>query len=867
MGMRSRLLAPLRRLFGRRAALRELDDELQFHLEQETAAHVARGLLPEEARRIARRDLGGLSQTREAAGNVYRFRFESIWRDAKLAARSLRRTPAFTITALVTLVLAIGANSAVFSVYYGVLRRPLPYRSAEQLAVVIRDQQVTGAQRTMPASFNDEADISAWRAGFTSFESTALYATAVGALRTSEGADLVDGAIVSDSFFTVVGGDMAAGRPITGTDDRATAIVISERLARRLFGSAGAAVGQPIVIGTSSRVVTGVAATSFQIPTARTDYWNLPRSAHASGTMIGRLRPGREVADASAEAGRLAVSLRMLPDAPKGMSARVVGLRDRLTDSARSTVLLLCAAAALLLLAACANVANLALARQTDRSRQSALQFALGASRARLAGQQILETAMLAGTGTAVGLVVARIAVAVVGSSAGIPRADAIRLDWPVLIFSTLLLAVTTCLVGLLPAMRLRNLADVLKSSGPHATSNPLQRAVNNVLCVAQLAVSVILLVGATLLGRSLYQLLHTDLGIAPDHVITASMNVIVSGRPHDDESRRRFGRVVESVRSLPGVTDVGLGTAVPPVVSRLRLTLNRPGDEHLYQAFAVAATPEYFSALRTRVVAGRLFTAEDDLNHPPVMIMSVGTARRFFGDADPIGHTLNLPTIQDGGKGPNVAATLVGLVSEVKYSGIDAAANDEVYRPFAQMAWGAPFLVVRTTVNPESMIQSVRRTIARVDRDIVVSDVKTVDTIVDEATATPRFRTVLVAAISGLAITIAGIGLCGVSVHAVTRRTREIGIRMALGAGRSNILTMVLRHGIGLGLTGAAIGVGAAYAGARLITGLLYGITMLDPLSYVSACTVVLAISAIATYVPARRAARVDPLVVLRTE
>jgi predicted permease len=863
--LRERLLGLLRH----RSVDRELDEELRFHVEQEIDANIARGLPPAEARRVALRDLGGVTQTRDTVRELRSTWTGPVWRDLTYAVRTLEARPGLSIIAVGTLALAIGANSAIFSVVHGILLKPLPYGEPDRLALVFREQNMTGAHRPIPAMFFDAADTDAWRHGMQTFASTALYANETSALRTDAGSDVIDSAVVSDSFFPMMRGALTAGRFLGPADDQSNGLVISDRLALRLYASAQAAVGQTLVLSTRPYTIIGVAARAFQFPRPTTDAWMTARPRCCSFNLIGRLRPGATIADASAEAGALVVSLRSSnPGPPASLRATVSLLQDHIVNPARPALLMLFAAAGLVLFVACANVAHLLLVAHAARRRERAIRSALGASRARLARQALIECLLLSAAGTGLGLLVAYALVAALVRTAGlgIPRLDAVHVDGQVLLFSIGLCVVTTIGTGLAPMLQTQNPADALKTGGTTTASRGM-RHVYGALSVVQLAVSLVLIVGAILLGRSLVRLLHTDLGISTDHVVTASMNVSFGGRPTDAQTAVRFGRVVERIRALPGVRTVGLGTGLPPSNNRIRLTMRgRNGDQVEYQASAVAVTPGYFQALGVRLVQGRLFTDQDDLDHAPVMIMSVDTAKRLFGDDNPIGGTMTLPGTRDGKKTSDVM-TLVGIVANVRYSGLESAPDDSVYRPFAQQTWVAPFLVARTATDPETIARTIRREIASVDRDIVVSDVKTMDTIMSDATASPRFRAVLLAGIAGLAVGIASIGLYGVIAQAVGQRTREIGVRMALGAHRSDILRLVLFQGTRLGVIGIACGLAGAFVLTQALTGLLYGVTRTDWVSYALASAAVLMLALVASYLPARRAAHVNPVVVLRAD
>ena len=785
----------------------------------------------------------------------------SPWRSLRLAARGLRKTPGFTALALLTLAAGIGANTAIFSVVYGILLRPLPYRDAGRLVVVRRQQTVAGSHAPVAWEFTSPDDAAAWKQRLGPVGSTAFYATAKSALTTRDGTDLIETAIVSGDFFSTLGGPIAAGRALAPADTQADAVVISERLARRAFGSPAAALGRHLSFSSQSYAVVGVATESFQFPRASTDAWMPVSNPGCCGfSMVARLQPGVTTSQAGAKAEALAQSLESTAARGK-LHARVVSLRDVAVDGVRPALLVLFAAAGLMLLVACANIASLLLVRHAARSREFAVRWALGASRARLALESMAESALLALTGAAAGMLLAAAAVAVLqrANPTLLPRLDAVRVDWPVMLFSAAIATLAALAAGLAPALGAAGAAASLKTGA----GGGMRRA-RRALCVAELAIAIVLLVSASLLGRSLDRLLHTDLGVSSDHVVTASLNVAFGSRPKDAETVARIGRVLDRVSMLPGVRAAGVGTSIPPSTSRLRITLKREGDSIDYAASMVAATPGYFDALKMRLLKGRLFTADDDLDHPPVMIMTVDTAKRFFGPADPIGRTMHMPGLRDGVSHGDTM-TLVGVVSDVKYAGLDAAPDDAVYRPFTQQAWIASFLVVRTAGDPGVLVPTIRRAAADVDPTMVVSDVAPLDSIVSRAADQPRFRAVLLGAIAGLALLMAIVGLYGVVSQSVAQRTREIGIRVALGATPGVVGSMVLKDGLQLAVAGMVVGAGAAWETSRLLAGFLYGVGRTDLFSFALPCAGLALIAVAASYVPARRALQVNPATVLR--
>ena len=390
-------------------------------------------------------------------------------------------------------------------------------------------------------------------------------------------------------------------------------------------------------------------------------------------------------------------------------------------------------------------------------------------------------------------------------------------------------------------------------------------RRIRRALTIAELAVSVVLLVGSLLLGRSLVRLLHTDLGVQVDHVVTASMNLSSNRDLTSTQQIAVVNRVVDDIRTLPGVSAVGIGTVLPPTESRIVLTL-RGNDAISYQAAAIPATPGYFQALGIRLLKGRFFNDADDENHPPVMIMSADTARHFFGEGDPLGRTLSLPVFKDGST-HNASMTLVGVISEVKYSGLERPADNSIFRPFAQQPWPNVYLIARTQGETNTLASVLQRRIGQVDSAIIVSKVSPLDAVVLDAAAQPRLRTVVVAGLAGLALALAAVGLYGVISRSVTQRTNEIGIRMALGATWTNIVRMVVGEGMALAVAGVVLGVAISYAASRVLATFLYGITPTDAVSFTLAAASLLLFALIASYIPARKASRIDPAVALRGE
>jgi putative ABC transport system permease protein len=809
---------------------------------------------------------------------------ERLAQDIHHAGRTLLRRSGFAGAAILTLALGIGANAAIFSAAYGILLRPLPYDNSERLVLINGRRGVAGASEPVRVFFGLN-DLDTFRSR-SSFESVAFYATDLGVVSNEGGMEQVDFATVTEAFFSTLRGRFTVGRALSPRDDKTPSIVISERLWRRRFGGSHDVVGQTVTLnsrrgdGTQRAAwrrtpftIIGVVDDSFQFPTPQTDVWTtvgFVRTVNArccSFLPVARLKPHATLEQATADATSVAQALSAADvRSYEGLRVSAVGLREQIVQRVQPSLQILMAAVGLVLLVACANVTNLLLARNVARARETAVRLALGASRARLVVQAVVESGLLAMAGCAAGLGLAAGMVYVLRriNPADLPRLDAVHVDAPVLLFACGAAAVVTVITGLVPALQ-SDTATALSMSGKGVTTRPAGARIRRALMVFELAVSVVLLVGAILLGRSLARLLNTDLGVVTERVATASMNLSLDRELTGAQQAALVDRVIDRVRGLPGVTSAGIGTSLPPRESRILLTL-RGQNAIDYQAAAIPVTPGYFPALGIRLLKGRFFTEADDGDHPHVMIMSADTARHFFGDGDPLGQTLSLPVFRDAAQ-RNATMTLVGVISDVKYSGLDRAADNAVYRPFAQQPWPNVFLVARTASNPAAVTTTLQRQIAGVDRAIAVSAVSTLGDVVLDAATQPRFRTLLLGTLAALALALAAVGLYGVVSYSVSQRNAEIGIRMALGATALDVVGMIVREGFVLAAAGVVIGVAGAYALSRTLEALLYGVAATDPASFIFASAVLFLFSLVASYLPARRATRIDPATALRAE
>ncbi len=803
--------------------------------------------------------------------------------DLRYALRTLTRSPGVSLAIIVTLALGIGANTGMFSFVRGILLRPLPYQQPERLVLIEAEHDVSGVREPVRTYFS-LSDLDIFHR-VTSFESVAFYATDQGVLSTDGGTEPLEFATVTDSFFSTMRGEVKLGRPLDRSDEQAPSLVISERLWRRAFAASPDVIGRTVVLNSTRGdgtqrarwrrlpfTIVGVVDHSFQFPSPQMDGWTAagfvrtlsPRCC--SFSPIARLKDGINPSQLSAEDINLARELDSAKQAPSGVRTKVVGLRDSLVRSVRPSLLMLFAAVALVLCVTCANAMNLLIARNTGRAREMAVRLALGASRQQLIRQLIIETGLLATVGGTAGILVATGMVGTLSrlKPAEVPRLDAVHVDASVLIFTYAVVALTTLLTAVVPALQSTR-PEMLRASGVAASHSVSGRRIRRALTIGELAVSVVLLVGSLLLGRSLVRLLHTDLGVQVDQAVTASMNLSANRDLTAAQQIAVVNRVLDDVRTLPDVSSAGIGTVLPPTESRIVLTL-RGENAISYQAAAIPATPGYFQALGIRLLKGRFFTDADDDDHSPVMIMSADTARHFFGEGDLLGRTLSLPVFKDGAT-RNATMTLVGIIAEVKYSGLARPADNSIFRPFAQQPWPNVFLITRTQGDSRTITSALQRRITQVDPAIVVSKVSPLDAVVLDAAAQPRLRTMVIGGLAGLALALAAVGLYGVISRSVTQRTNEIGIRMALGATWTDIVSMVVGEGMALAVAGVVLGIAISYAATRALATFLYGITPTDAVSFGLASVSLLLFALIASYLPARKASRIDPAVALRAE
>jgi putative ABC transport system permease protein len=807
-----------------------------------------------------------------------------IVQDVRYALRELRDRPAFTSIAVLMLALGIGANTAVFSVLYGILLKRLPYRDPDRLVQIWE----TNPGRNWTHATVAPGNLVDWRARSRSFDSFAYY---IGSDTKAPGVydstltgygepERVRGMTVSGSFFSVLGAVPGIGRVPADDNElrgRPRVVVLSNGFWRRRFGSDPSILSRRVELNGSSYEVAGVMAAGFTIPGAAIDFW-APRTFDEAQfrdlrrphylRVIARLAPGVSIAQAREEMSRIARDLeREYPDTNADMGVGVGPLHEWLVGDSRRALVALMSSVGLVLLIACANVASLLLARATTRRRELAIRVALGAGRLRLLRQLLTESLVLASAGAAAGVLVARLAVAWVlaAGPADLPRLDQAAIDVRVLSFAALVSMATALVFGLAPAWHSVRMApgESLQegSRGPTAAGARMRR----VLIAGEVALSVVLLVGAGLLLRSFAQLRATDPGIDVAEGVSFKIS-LPSQRYADGEKVSAFyTEAVRRIRSIPGVRAAG-------ATARLALEgYTWTGDLFIDGRPEVwgrelrhkAITPGFFAAAGIPILQGRDFNSADTSRSQPVVIVNRTLARQYFNGVNPVGQRLTF-----GRPSPTtVWATIVAVVADEKQDGLATEIKPEVYDPQTQGARETMSFVVRTFGNPLGMLPAVRREIAALDARLAIYDVRTLEQVVERSIASERFATTVLTGFAGAALLLAAIGLYGVVAFAVSARTREIGLRLALGASRRSVLRMVVWDGLSVVLAGLAAGLLAAAALSGVIQAFLFDTRAADPVVLLSATGILTAAGVIASYVPALRAAHVDPAVSLRSE
>ena len=861
---------------------RELEDELQHHVAREIEVRCANGLPAAEARRQALAALGGLARNREhVRASRCGASLEAGLRDVRHGLRLLRRHPGFTAATVLTLTLAIGATTAIFSVVDAVLLQPPPFPEPERL-VTLWETDPDDGNRLVPVG---PADFLDWQERIRSFERVAAMDPWSLDFTGAGEPEIFTGSLVTEGFFEMLGVNAARGRTFLPEEYRpgSGVIVLTDGLWRRRFGGAADIVGRALALDGEPYTVIGVLGPDFELGLERgreeRDFF-LPKtfSEYESSSrgpgwwqVIGRLRPEVTLAEAQAEMD--AVAARLAEEHPRtnaDVGARVIPLQAWQVGAVRPTLLLLQGAVLFVLLIACVNVANLMLARCTRRAPEFAVRMAVGGGRGRLLRQLLTESAVIAALGGVGGFAFATVSLEAITAfmPADVPRLAQVAVNLRLLGFAVGLVGVTTLACGMAPAVHVvrQNVHDLLR--GQRTGANAVQQRLRRSLAVTEVALALVLLVGAGLLLQSFVRLVNVDLGFAPANTMTLQVF-----HYRDDglaATANFFRETLDGIRALPGVAAAGAVSAFPlglADVTRERLLQlhdrapSPPGEEP--SAAVSAATPGYLDAMGIPLRAGRWFDARDDAERPPVVVINETLAQRHWPAADPIGRRVSLSVVFRG----DIDAEIVGVVGEIRPGGYDTPPRAELFVPHAQAPDGSMTYVVRTTGDPTASVAAIQDVVWDADPLQTFYSVATVEQLLSDTLAARRFTTTLLTLFGVAALVLAALGIYGVIAVATAQRTREIGLRLAMGAEPRHVLGMIVRGSIGLAGAGVAIGLVASLLVSRALGSLLVDVAPFDVATLAAVSALLLLVAAGAGWLPARRAARVDPLTALRMD
>ena len=818
----------------------------------------------------------------------------SLFKDIRYGFRGLLKHPGFTLVAVITLALGIGANSSIFTVVNAVLLRPLPFAAPGEL-VFIWQTHPFGKRIGVEQLPGSNADFLDWQEQSNLFEGMSMIDSWGGNLTGGDTPEHIDGAKISVNLFSLL-----RAQPMLGSDfnlehaqpGNEHAVILSHSLWQRRFGSDANVVGRQIQIDGQPFTVQGVMGPGFVFPKdvglpnyfsfAETEMW-LPialtagqranRGSHHIA-VIARLKPDATLEQAQSQLAGIAKHVEERnPEQSKDWGTSVNLVHEQVVGTSRRAILILLGAVAFVLLIACANVANLLLARSTSRQKEIAIRTALGAGRARIVRQLLTESLLLSLAGGAIGLILASwgVRLLLVFSSGRLPRIAEIHVDKRVLWFTFAVSLLTGLFFGLVPALQVSktDLNESLKESGRSAMGGRHRQRARNLLVVSEVALSLVLLVGAGLLAKSFLRLQNVNTGFTPDHLLTATLELPRAKYQDDVLMSQFFRQVVERAGGLPGVEAAGAISQLP-LSGKEELDgfsiegRTDPTETSLIQTadFRVI-TPDYFRAMRIPLLKGRLFNEQDRASTTYSAIIDESFARRFFPGEDPLGKRIN----EDGSRNEHGFAVIVGVVGGVKHTDVKTEPRPTMYVPAEQSPWETMTLVVRSSGDPTALAAALRDEVAAVDKDQPLSEIDIMEQLFAKAVAPQRFNLMLVGIFAALALTLATVGVYGVIAYSVTQRAQEMGVRLALGANSRDILRLVIGQAMRVSLLGVGLGLVAAVGLTRVMSSLLFEVSSTDPVVFVGLAVVLIAVTLVASYIPARRATKVDPLVALRYE
>ncbi len=808
----------------------------------------------------------------------------TLLQDVRFSLRMLLKKPGFTFVVVLALALGIGANTAIFSVVNTILLRPLPFKNSDQL-IWLRETNPSADIKEESLSPPNYLD---WKTQSQSFEDMGAFASTRLTLTSGSGEpERINAAYVADGFFSVLGAEAKIGRTFTPEEDKpgnARVIILSNGLFERRFGSDPNLIGNTITINGNPYTVVGVMPKEFMNPKPDDrrppDAWaplavdyNKENRRGDYLNVIARLKPGTTVEQARAEMTTITERLeQQYPDTNSGWRAIVMPLHERFVGDIRPALMVLLGAVCFLLLIACANVANLLLARSTARQKEIAIRTALGAHRGRIIRQLLTESVMLSLTGGALGLLFAFWGVGVLTSLSpgSIPRVSEIGVDSRVLVFTLGVALLTGIIFGLLPALQASNpnLNETLKEGGRSSVEGTRGGRLRSVLAATEVALALVLLIGAGLMARSFLRLQDVNPGFDAQRVLTVGLFLPSTKYKEGPLVVAFYKELLSKVESLPGAISAGAIDTLPLDVGGNVLGFviegrppQQPGDDTPDAEHRVVSE-DYFRTMGIPLLRGRLFEGQDGPNAPQAIVINETMAKRYFPGEDPLGKRINLGDPQE-----NPWLTIVGIVRDTRHEALSAEPYSQMYAVHTQAPRRSLALVVRTSGDPMSLVSAIRSRIADMDRDLPLSNMRTMDQILSESILRPRFNMLLITIFAVVAMVLASVGIYGVISYSVSQRTHEIGVRIALGAQPRDIFKMVVGQGLKLAVTGVGAGLVAAFALTRVMVSLLYGVEATDPVTFAAIAAALTSIVIMASYIPARRATKVDPMISLRYE
>lgn len=884
----------LRALFNRHSVEREMNAELSEHFDRQLARLQSTGLSPDDAARRARLSVGDPEQLKEEIRDARGVRFlETLAQDLRYAFRMLRKSPGFAAVAVFTLALGIGASTSVFSLVNAVLLKPLPYPNPDRI-VFPWLQAPAGIDLGAPEIPWNRAAFNEVNRDSKSFQHMGAFLSATFNLTGAGNPVRIDGLRASAGFLPSLGTPPELGRFFSVEEDspgHELEAILSDQLWRENFAADPAIIGRAISLDGRSYTIVGVMPAGFDFPRAeempssfsfprRAQIWvplaldqgPIKRGEPSELAVFGRLAPGVSIPNAQAELDIFTKRFEERTPAAKGWyTFRIRPLAAQIVGDTRRPLLLILGAVGVVLLITCANVANLLLTRSLSRRREFTVRAALGAGNSRVVRQLLTESLLLASLGGLAGAALAYLGVAFLKkfAPADIPRLSEVSLDLRVLAFAAAVALGTGVLFGLAPAIGIRreNLAGSLRQEGQRSGGNSAAPKIRKALIVSEVALALVLVIAAGLLVQTFLRLLRADGGFNPSRALTFEISLPPAAYSDNDRIVAVYHRVLEKLQSLPGIDSAGIGETTPlsgaGESTAIRL-FDRPSDPKA-RPFANYAyvSPGYFAAAGTSILRGRDFLESDTATSGLVAIVNSAFARRFFSGEDALGKHIGVPIVRD-------PMTVVGVVADSKHVSLRETTLPEMYVPYTQKPWSSMLtlhVAVRTKMDPVPITETIRDAVRSIDPGLPIAHVATLQNALSDSMAQPRFAMLALAAFGGLALLLASIGMFGVISYSVAQRTREIGVRMALGARRGAVLAMVIGQALRLAAIGIAVGVVAALAVTRLMSSFLYGVRAADPLTFAAVSALLAAVVLAASFIPARRAARVDPIIALRHE